>query len=219
MNEQTLKRYTLGEEIFNSTSHGIGAVLSACGLTLMVVLSAFHGSALALGVSLVYGISLIALYTMSTLYHAITHHRAKEILRVFDHTSIFILIAGSYTPFCLIALQGNTKGILVAAAVWICAALGVALNAVSLEKTAKLSMVLYVAMGWSVVAVLGDIVRVLPAAAFWLLLLGGLSYTGGIVFYAIKRKYMHSVWHLFVLTGSILHFLCVVLYVLPMAWA
>lgn len=219
MNEQTLKRYTLGEEIFNSTSHGIGAILSACGLTLMLVMSAFHGSSLALGVSLIYGISLIVLYTMSTLYHAITNPRAKGILRIFDHTSIFILIAGSYTPFCLVALQGNPKGTMVAAAVWICAAMGIVLNAISLEKTAKLSMVLYVAMGWSIVAVFGDIVRALPQAAFWLLLLGGVSYTGGIVFYAIKKKYMHSIWHLFVLMGSILHFLCIVVYVLPMAWA
>lgn len=219
MNEQVLKRYTLGEEIFNSTSHGIGAVLSACGLTLMLVMSAFHGSSLALGVSLIYGISLIVLYTMSTLYHAITNPRAKEILRIFDHTSIFILIAGSYTPFCLVALQGNPKGTAVAAAVWICALLGIVLNAVSLEKTAKLSMVLYVAMGWSIVAVFGDIVRALPQAAFWLLLLGGVSYTGGIVFYAIKKRYMHSIWHLFVLMGSILHFLCIAVYVLPMAWA
>ncbi len=219
MNEQVLKRYTLGEEIFNSTSHGIGAVLSACGLTLMLVVSALHGSSLALGVSLVYGISLLVLYTMSTLYHAITNPRAKEILRVFDHTSIFILIAGSYTPFCLVALQGNPKGTLVAAAVWICAVLGVVLNAVSLEKTEKLSMVLYVAMGWSVLAVFGDIVRALPQPAFWLLLLGGISYTGGIVFYASKRKYMHSIWHLFVLMGSILHFLCVTVYVIPMSWA
>lgn len=219
MNEQILKRYTLGEEIFNSASHGIGAVLSACGLTLMLVLSAFHGSSLALGTSLVYGISLIVLYTMSALYHAIPNPRAKEILRIFDHTSIFILIAGSYTPFCLIAMQGNPKGIMVAAAVWICAVLGVILNAISLEKTAKLSMVLYVAMGWSIVAVFGDIIRALPAPAFWLLLLGGVSYTGGIVFYAIKKRYMHSIWHLFVLMGSLLHFLCVAVYVLPMAWA
>lgn len=219
MNEQILKRYTLGEEIFNSTSHGIGAVLSACGLTMMLVLSAFHGSSLALGASLVYGISLIVLYTMSTLYHAITHPRAKEILRIFDHTSIFVLIAGSYTPFCLIALQGNPKGTVVAAAVWVCAVSGIVLNAVSLEKTAKLSMVLYVAMGWSIVAIFGDIIRALPAPAFWLLLLGGVSYTGGIVFYAVKKRYMHSIWHLFVLMGSVLHFLCISIYVLPMAWA
>ncbi|MGN0659733.1 MAG: hemolysin III family protein [Emergencia sp.] len=219
MNEHALKRYTVGEEIFNSVSHGAGALLAAGGTAVMAVMSAFHGSGLALGVSLVYGISMIVLYTMSTLYHAVSAPRAKEILRIFDHTSIFLLIAGSYTPFCLIALQGNGKGIGVAVIVWVCAVLGIVLNAVSLEKTAKLSMVLYLAMGWSVIMILPDVVRALPQPAFWLLLLGGISYTGGIVFYAMKKRYMHSIWHLFVLAGSLLHFFCVSIYVLPMAWA
>ena len=216
--EHTLKRYTVGEEIFNSVSHGVGALLGVVGTVILVVLSAIHGSTLALGTSIVYGVSLIMLYTMSTLYHAVASPRAKEILRIFDHTSIFFLIAGTYTPFCLVALQGNPKGIMVAGIVWVCAILGIVLNAVSLKKTEKFSLLLYVLMGWSVIMVIKDIIAVLPVAAFWLLLLGGLSYTGGIAFYAIKKKYMHSVWHLFVLAGSVLHYLCVVIYVLPMAY-
>ena len=185
---------------------------------ILIMLSAIHGSGLALGVSIVYGISLIMLYTMSTLYHAISVPRAKEVLRIFDHTSIFFLIAGSYTPFCLIALSGNPKGIFVVSVVWLCAVFGIMLNAVSLKKTEKLGTILYVLMGWSVLMVIKDVISVLPAPAFWLLLLGGIAYTGGLVFYAIKKKYMHSIWHLFVLTGSLLHYLCIAIYVLPMAY-
>lgn len=216
--EHTLKRYTLGEEIFNSVSHGIGALLGVVGMVILITLSAIHGSGLALGTSIVYGLSLIMLYTMSTLYHAIASQKAKAILRIFDHTSIFFLIAGTYTPFCLVALRGNPRGIMVVAVVWICAVLGIILNAISLKKTEKFSLVLYVLMGWSVLMVIKDIISVLPTPAFWLLLLGGIAYTGGLVFYTMKKKYMHSIWHLFVLTGSVLHFLCIVVYVLPMAY-
>lgn len=213
-----LKRYTVGEEIFNSVSHGVGALLGVIGTVVLIVLSAVNGSALALGTSIVYGLSLIMLYTMSTLYHAIASQKAKEILRIFDHTSIFLLIAGSYTPFCLVALEGNPRGLMVAVVVWICAIAGIVLNAVSLKKTEKIGMALYVIMGWSVIMVIKDVVAALPTPAFWLLLLGGLSYTGGIAFYAIKKKYMHSIWHLFVLAGSVLHYLCIAIYVLPMAY-
>ncbi len=216
--EHSMKRYTLGEEIFNSVTHGLGALLGVVGTVILVVLSALNGSGLAIGTSIVYGASLIMLYTMSTLYHAIASERAKAVLRIFDHTSIFLLIAGSYTPFCLIALEGNPRGIFVAAVVWICAVLGIVLNAVSLKKTEKFSLVLYVLMGWSVIMVIKDIVAVLPTPAFWLLLLGGIAYTGGIAFYAVKKKYMHSIWHLFVLAGSVLQYLCIAIYVLPMAY-
>jgi len=216
--EHTLKRYTVGEEIFNSVTHGLGALLGVVGTVVLVVLSAIHGSGLALGTSIVYGISLIMLYTMSTLYHAIASPKAKEILRIFDHTSIFFLIAGSYTPFCLVALQGNPRGIFVAAVVWICAILGIILNAVSLKKTEKMGTVLYVLMGWSVLMVIRDVIAAVPAPAFWLLLLGGIAYTGGLFFYAVKKKYMHSIWHLFVLAGSVLHYLCIAIYVMPMAY-
>lgn len=216
--EHTMKRYTVGEEIFNSVTHGLGALLGVVGTVILIVLSSINGSSLAIGTSIVYGASLIVLYTMSTLYHAIASERAKAVLRVFDHTSIFLLIAGSYTPFCLIALQGNLRGIFVAAVVWICAVLGIVLNAVSLKKTEKFSMVLYVLMGWSVILVIKDVIAVLPTPAFWLLLLGGIAYTGGIAFYAMKKKYMHSIWHLFVLAGSVLQYLCIAIYVLPMAY-
>ena len=218
--DRTLKRYTLGEEIFNSVSHGAGAALSVGGTVLLIVMSAAHGSGLALGCSIVYGVSLIVLYTMSTLYHAITQPKVKEILRIFDHTSIFFLIAGSYTPICLIALRGNERGLAVVIAVWACAVLGIVLNAIDLKKTEKLGTVLYVIMGWSIVVAFRDIVQAIPEPAFYLLLSGGISYTAGLIFYAMKNiKYMHGVWHLFVLAGSVLHYLCIAIYILPMAYA
>ena len=219
--DRTLKRYTVGEEIFNSVSHGAGAALAIGGLVIMLVMSVAHGSALALGCSLVYGISLIILYTMSTLYHAVSQPKVKEILRIFDHTSIFVLIAGSYTPFCLIAMQGNSRGLAVVIAVWVCAVLGIILNAIDLKKTEK--------AGNRPVCDYGLVHRHrfpgyscrpyrlrLSGCCFC----GGISYTGGLVFYAMKNtKYMHSIWHLFVLAGSVLHYLCVVIYILPMTFA
>ncbi len=219
MTDGILKRYTVGEEIFNSISHGVGSVLAVCGMTVLIVLSVLNNTALGLATSIIYGISLIVLYTMSTVYHAVPQPKAKEVLRIFDHASIFLLIAGSYTPFCLIALEGNPKGVMVAGAVWFCAIIGIVLNAYDLKKTEKFGTVLYVIMGWAIVFAVKDIVNALPTPAFWLLLLGGLSYTGGLVFYAMKKiKYMHSVWHLFVLAGSVLHYICIAVYVLPMAY-
>lgn len=217
--ETNKKRYTFGEELFNSVTHGIGSLLAVIGTVILIVLSAVHGSGLGIGVSLVYGISLIVLYTMSTVYHAIPFPKVKAVLRIFDHASIFLLIAGTYTPYCLIALQGNRTATGVVIAVWVCAIVGIILNAIDLKKTEKLGIVLYVIMGWAILVVLKGIVTALPLPAFWLLLLGGISYTGGIVFYAMKKvRYMHSVWHLFVLLGSVLHYLSIAIYVLPMSY-
>lgn len=218
MSKKPAKRYTMGEEVFNSVSHGVGALCSIIGATVLVTLAACFGDITAVLSCVVYGISMVILYTMSTLYHAFPFEKVKEIFRIFDHTSIFILIAGTYTPFCLLALRGNPKGVLVAAVVWICAVAGIVMNAVSLEKTEKLGLVLYIVMGWAVIFVIKDIVTALMGPAFWLLLAGGLSYTFGIVFYKLKYKYMHSIWHLFVFSGSLLHYLCVAMYVLPMSY-
>lgn len=219
MSENLIKRYTVGEEICNSISHGIGAIFGICGTSVLLTLAVMHHSKLAFITSIIYGISMILLFTMSTVYHAVQPPKAKEILRIFDHTSIYLLIAGTYTPFCLIALKGNIKGIWVAIAVWICAILGIILNAIDLKKTEKLGLVLYVIMGWSVIAVIKDIVKAMPTPAFWLLLLGGISYTAGIIFYVQKnKKYTHCIWHFFVLVGGLLHFFAIALYIMPMAW-
>ena len=218
MSKKPAKKYTMGEEVFNSVSHGVGALLAVVGASVIVTLAACFGDARCILSCLVYGISLVILYTMSTLYHAFPFEKVKNIFRIFDHASIFILIAGSYTPCCLLALKDNPKGVIVAAVVWICAISGIVMNSISLEKTEKLSLVLYVIMGWAVVFVIRDIVTALMGPAFWLLLLGGVAYTGGLIFYKLKHRYMHSVWHLFVLLGSVLHYLCIAVYVLPMGY-
>ena len=219
MDMQVRARYTLGEEIFNSVSHGVSALLAVVGCTVMVTLSVCYGTVTAVVSSLVFGLSLILLYTMSTLYHAFPAEKIKKTLRVYDHASIPVLIAGSYTPFCLIALSGSAKGIIVACVVWACAVLAVALNAVNLEKFEKITLALYIIMGWTALMAVGEIVRALPGQGFALLVAGGVIYTVGVVFYKMKKvRYMHGVWHIFVSLGSLRHFLRVVMYVLPMTY-
>ena len=211
-----LKQYTLGEEVFNAVSHGVFALCAVVGGTVVVTLSVLFGGATEIAASIIYAVSLFLLYTMSTLYHAFPFPKVKYIFRIFDHSTVFVLIAGTYTPFMLITLKGNIKGVIICAVVWAVALIGILLNAININRFAKLSLVLYLVMGWSVVFALGDVVNTLPPTGFWLLVLGGLSYTGGVAFYVSKKiKYMHSIWHLFVVLGSALHYFCIVLYVLP----
>ena len=213
-----LKQYTVGEEVFNSVSHGVGALLAVIGGSVAVTLAAVNGSAREVVACTIYAISLFLLYTMSTLYHAFPFPKVKYIFRIFDHSSVFLLIAGTYTPFMFITLQGSTKGLVIFTIVWAAAVLGIVLNAISVNRFAKLSLLLYLAMGWSVIFAIGDVVNALPKGGVLLLILGGVCYTAGVAFYVIKKvKYFHSVWHLFVLAGSTLHYLCIVLYVLPSA--
>ncbi len=219
MSSKSKKRYTMGEEIFNSVSHGVSALGAVVGCSVMVTLAACFGNTTAVISSLVFGLSLVVMYTMSTLYHAFPFERVKKIFRVFDHSSIPLLIAGSYTPFCLIVLDGNIKGVAVILAVWRCAILAILLNVVNLDRFEKLTLVIYIFMGWTAIIALKDIVAALPRNGFILLVAGGLSYTVGIIFYKMtKIPYMHSVWHLFVTLGSILHYLCVLIYVLPITY-
>lgn len=216
---QNIKRYTVGEEIFNSVSHGVSALGAIVGCSVMVTLAACFGNGTAVLSALVFGLSLITMYTMSTLYHAFPFEKVKRIFRVFDHSSIPLLIAGSYTPFCLIALDGNIKGKIVVCVVWLCGILAIVLNVINLDRFEKINLVLYIAMGWAVVFALKDIIRALPKNGFILLAAGGIAYTTGIIFYKMTTvRYMHSVWHLFVTAGSLAHFLCVAMYVLPMTY-
>lgn len=210
------KFYTKGEEVMNAVTHGMGSLLAIIGTSVLITLCAVKGTAAAVAVSAIYGASLILLYTMSTLYHAFPFAGVKKLFRVFDHSTIYLLIAGSYTPFTLVLLEGSTKGVLICAVVWAAALLGVVLNAISVDRFAIVSMILYVTMGWAAVAAFGDIIRALPTAGFALMLAGGICYTGGILFYALKVRYMHGVWHLFVLAGSVLHYICVFCYVMPL---
>ena len=210
-----LPTYTLSEELINSISHGVGTGLSIAALVLCIVQAALHGNVWSVVSACIYGASLVVLYCMSTLYHAITNQTARKVFRVFDHTSIFFLIAGTYTPITLVTL-GGALGWTLFGIVWGAAVLGITLNAVSIEKFKKFSMVCYIGMGWAALIGIKRIFELMPRTGFILLLLGGVLYTVGIVFYALKKyKYMHCVWHFFVLAGSIMHFFCIYGYVLP----
>ena len=211
------KFYTAGEEIFNSVTHGVGAALAIAGFVILIVESALYGDGWAMASSLVYGITLIILYVMSTLYHSFTGPRVKAVFRIFDHCTIYLLIAGTYTPLCLVTLR-NQGGFWLFGVVWGAAVLGVVLNAVSLERFKVFSYISYVAMGWVAVFAMGPLLQLLPTAAIVLLFIGGVCYTGGLVFFAVRKKFMHSIWHLFVLAGSVLHYLMIVLYIIPSVW-
>ena len=217
MNNRVLpkqKQYSTGEEILNSISHGAGAVFAACGTALLIVLAAFFSDAWGIVSSAVYGFSLIVLYTMSTLYHAITNERAKRVMRVLDHSSIFLLIAGTYTPISLVTLRGPL-GWVVFGLVWGSAVIGIVFNAVSIERFKKLSLILYIASGWAVVIAAKPMITTMRPGGLWLWLAGGLFYTGGIFFYVQKkRRWFHGIWHLFVLFGSIAHYLSILFYII-----
>ena len=212
--------YTIGEEIFNSVTHGIGAIFSIVALCLMVTFSALNGGTAIDIVSFsIYGASLIILYTMSTLYHAITNEKAKKVLRIIDHSSVYLLIAGSYTPFALSILKNqDEKRIIILIFVWLLAIIGTVLYSIFKQKVKIFNIVSYIIMGWAVSLLLPELNNVFTTlnikCCLYLLIAGGITYTAGIIFYAIKKvKYFHSIWHLFVLSGSILHFISVMIYI------
>lgn len=206
--------YTIGEEIFNSVSHGVGILLSIAALVLLIVFSVAHGGGYRLAGALVYGISLLVLYSMSTVYHIVQNKAAKRVLRIFDHCSIFILIAGTYTPYLFMCMSGVRRWVIFGAT-WGITLLGVLLNAISLEKFRKFSLVCYIVMGWAIVFSIKQIVMSVALPGVVLLVAGGVVYTVGVIFYVLKKyRYMHSVWHLFVLGGSVCHYLSILLYVI-----
>ena len=210
-----IPKYSLGEEITNAILHGIGALLSIAALVLCVVFSSIHGNAYAVVSSCIYGSTLIILYTMSCLYHSLKINKAKKVFRIIDHCSIFLLIAGTYTPYTLVSLNGAI-GWIMFSVVWCSAILGIVLNAIELNKYKKLSMVLYIAMGWVIIFTFKPLLNALEMGGIYLLLAGGIIYTIGAIFYGLgkKHKYMHSVFHFYVLAGSILHFFSILLYVI-----
>ncbi|MDP4108536.1 MAG: hemolysin III family protein [Bacillota bacterium] len=206
--------YSIGEEIANAVSHGLGALLSIAGTVLLLIYSVLQHDNYKIASSAIYGGSLIILFTMSSLYHALTNKEAKKVFRVFDHTSIFILIAGTYTPITLVTLHGFL-GWLVFGVVWGAAVVGIVLNTISIERFKKFSMACYLLSGWSIVAIILPLVRNMAPGGLLLLFLGGIMYTGGVLFY--RRKdigYMHFVWHLFVLAGSLFHYFCILFYII-----
>lgn len=222
MNNIKNKVYTLGEEISNSITHGIGSLLSIAALVLMVIVAAYHKNTMGIVTSAIFGASLIILYTMSTLYHAISNEKAKKIFKIFDHVSIYWLIAGTYTPFTLVALKSINplKAWIVFGIVWAIAIIGTITYAIFKNKFKILNVISYVVMGWVVIIALPEIIEFFKVNnamnGLYLLASGGIAYTLGIIFYALQKKfkYSHSIWHVFVLLGSILQFFSVILYVI-----
>ncbi len=205
--------YTRGEEIFNAVSHivggGVGVIIFILGL-----IFAYPSAKAMISIS-VFAVSVITLYTMSALYHFLPDGRAKGVFRIFDHCTIFFLIAGTYTPFCVLLLGWTPAGITIFTLEWTLAVLGITGNAIAMKNRIikTISMVFYVIMGWAILAVFPILLQTMSAAAFWFLLMGGVSYTVGIAFFAFGKKvrYFHSVWHLFDILGTVLQFVSILL--------
>jgi len=208
-------RYKHGEEVANSITHGIGALASVAGLVVLVVSAAGSGDVRRIVASAVCGGPLVLLFLTSTVYHAIPVPRAKEWLRLLDHAAIFLLIAGTYTPFTLVSL-GGAWGWSLFGVVWGIAILGIVGQSTILLRIPRLELALYLGLGWVVVIALRPLIAALPPGGLVLLVGGGLSYTAGVVFFVWRRlPYHHAVWHLFVLVGAVFHFFAVLLYVMP----
>ena len=200
---------TTKEEIANAITHGIGACLAIAALVVLVVFAALDGTVWHVVSFSIFGATLVLLYFASTLYHSLTNVRAKNVFHKFDHISIYLLIAGTYTPFCLTALRGWI-GWTVFGIVWTCAILGAVIKSISVGKKVKLSTILYVMMGWVILIAIVPLYKAMSFNGFVLLMAGGLSYTAGTIFFIRDHvKYNHSVWHIFVIGGSLLHFFSV----------
>lgn len=209
-------QYTVGEEIANAVTHGVAALLSVAGLAVLVAFAVLYsGSPSVVAAVSIFGASMVFLYTASTLYHSIPNPRAKKVLQYLDHSMIYVLIAGSYTPFCLITLEGYT-GIALLIAVWLIAVAGISLQSVLLHKADWINCLLYLSMGWLAIFVIDPLVRTLDTGGIALLVAGGLAYTVGVIFYIFERiPYSHAVWHTFVFAGTVLQFFSVLFYVIP----
>lgn len=203
------------EELANSITHGIGLALSVVGLVALVALSIVRGDAWHIAGCTTFGVTLVLLYAASTLYHTFHTPRLKRILKVFDHTAIFLLIAGTYTPFTLVNLRGFWGWILFAL-VWSLCVFGIVWKSFHAERFPIVSTLLYIAMGWIVLIAVKPLLAAVPMSGIAWLLAGGLFYTVGVLFYATKRvPYNHAIWHVFVMGGSICHYFAVMFYVLP----
>lgn len=206
--------YTLGEEIANSIIHGLGIGLAVAALTLLIVFAVQSGDGWRLASAIVYGVALVLEYTASTLYHSFPQPRVKHVFKILDHAGIYLLIAGTYTPFTLVKIR-DSGGWWVFVFIWALAIAGIATEAAWAYRPRWISAAVYLGMGWLVIFAIRPLVEALEPAGVWLLVAGGLSYTVGTIFYVLKRvPYFHAVWHVFVLGGSICHFLAVLLFVM-----
>jgi hemolysin III len=212
-----LPRYTRAEEIANSFTHGLGILFSIAGLAVLTAFASLFGTVWHIVSCSIYGATQIFMYTASTLYHSIPLPRAKAVLRLFDHAAVFLLIAGTYTPFALVNLRGPWGWSLLAV-IWGLAILGIALQARLIRHSRLATTIPYVAMGWVAVIAINPLVETVAPGGLILLVSGGLAYTVGTLFYVWRRlPFHHAIWHAFVLVGSSLHFFAILFYVIPLA--
>jgi len=213
--EIAAKQYSLGEEIAHAVTHGIGIILSIAGLVVLVSFAVLYGDVWHVVSSSIYGATLILLYSTSTLYHSIQLSRAKIFFRHLDHSAIFLLIAGTYTPFTLVSLHGPW-GWSLFGIIWGLAIAGMIVETATGMRYPRLTLMLYIAMGWLVVIAAAPMIETVETGGLVLLLLGGLTYSLGAIFYIWKRlSYNHAIWHIFVLAGSTFHFFSILYYVMP----
>lgn len=219
LKDRILPIYTKGEEIFNMTSHIVGAAFGIIALVICVGISAYHRDVYAIVSSIIYGLSIIVLYTMSSIYHGLgSKTNAKKVFQILDHCSIFLLIAGSYTPFCLVMFREYEAklGWTIFGVIWLMAVIGIVLNSIDIKKYKKISMICYLAMGWCIIIKANLLPTLLGNVGFGLLVAGGIAYSMGAILYGLgkKKKWMHSIFHLFVVLGTLLQFICIAGYVL-----
>ena len=218
LRDRKMPDYTKGEEIFNMTSHIVGGVLGIAALVLGIVFSVIRHNGYGLAGSIVFGVSMILLYTMSSVYHGLRDGMAKRVLQVLDHCTIYVLIAGTYTPVLLSAMRpiDPVSSWVLLGVMWGLCALAITFTAIDLRKFRVFSMICYLGMGWAAVLKIGLLIEAVGWAGFFLILAGGVCYTIGAVLYGMggKKRYMHSVFHLFVVAGSVLHTLAILIYVL-----
>jgi hemolysin III len=209
------QRYSRNEEIASSVIHGVGVVLSLAGLTALVIYASRYGSAKHIVGCVVFGVTLVFLYTSSTLYHSVRSARLKHIFGVIDHSCIYLLIAGTYTPFTLVTLEGPV-GWSLFGIVWGLAAAGIVFQIFFVHRSKILATLAYIGMGWLVIFAIKPLINAMPVGGLILVTAGGVAYTLGAVFYLLKKMpYNHAVWHVFVLAGSALHYFAVMRYVVP----
>ena len=221
LRNRTLPDYTRGEEIFNMVSHIVGGGFGVIALVACVVVGAIYNNVWGIVSGAIYGATMITLYTMSSIYHGLTTNTSKKVFQIIDHCTIFLLIAGTYTPILLCSVREHSPAIgwVLFGVIWGAAAIGIVFNAIDLKKYQVFSMIMYLVMGWCVVFAIKPVMEAFKdnPQFLWWILFGGISYTIGAIFYGFgkKMRYIHSVFHLFVLLGSILQFVGIILYVMP----
>ncbi len=219
LSDRILPTYTKGEEIFNMTSHIVGGALGVIATVLCIVFASIHKNVYGIISGTIFGITMILLYTMSSIYHGLSPKlKAKKVMQVLDHCSIFLLIAGSYTPFTLCTLReyDPVTGWVIFGVIWAFAIIGIILNSIDLKKYKIFSMICYLAMGWCIIFKVSLLPKLLGLTGFTLLVAGGIVYTIGAILYGVgkKHKYIHSIFHLCIFIANFLHFLCILLYVM-----